>query len=207
MAHPSRMSHAVLRVSSMKNSMDWYVEMLDGHSIFETATLGFMTYDDEHHRLGFLEVGASAAPNPQAPGLAHLAFAYEHPADLVSQYERVRDKGIYPRVTINHGLTLSLYYQDTDTNGIELLTDLLGAEDATAMMHTPYFSRNPIGILMDPEDVAEQVKDGLSAEQLVEAFKTEEVDLAAASTEVERLFSLTYDEHVGYFEKQLAARG
>jgi catechol 2,3-dioxygenase-like lactoylglutathione lyase family enzyme len=201
------MSHAVLRTGSVKRLMDWYVDVLEGHVIFEADGLAFMTYDEEHHRLGIQQVPGEVAPtNLAAPGLVHLAFAYDSPQDLVGLYARLRDKRIYPRLTTNHGLTLSLYYQDPDGNGVECLIDLLPPEQATELMYSPAFARNPVGVPIHPEDLLARIEAGLTKAELTDAFKNTEIDVPAALAEIGAAMSMPHDDYVEFFEAKLAAR-
>ena len=161
MSHPARLSHAVLRSYDVKRLTDWYVEVLEGHVIFEDFGMGFMTYDEEHHRLGI--VPATGTPGPDdatKAGLVHLAFAWNTLDELVETYARLRDARIYPRITIDHGLTMSFYYQDPDGNGVELVTDLVSPAEATAMMHSPPYQNNPVGLLLDAEELLAGVRAG-----------------------------------------------
>lgn len=186
--------------------MDWYVEVLEGHVIFEGEGLAFMTYDDEHHRLGIMQIPGDAAPaNPAAPGLVHLAFAYDSPKDLTALYARLRDSGIYPRLAVNHGLTLSLYYQDPDGNGVECLVDLLAPKEATEVMHGPAFARNPVGLLLDPEELLAGIEGGTTAEELTQAYMDTEIDVPATLGEIGSIMSMPYGEHAQQFESRIAA--
>jgi catechol 2,3-dioxygenase-like lactoylglutathione lyase family enzyme len=200
-------SHAVLRSGSTKRLMDWYVDVLDGHVIFEAEGLAFMTYDEEHHRLGIQQIPGDVAPvNYAAPGLVHLAFAYDSPQELVALYKRLRDKRVYPRLTVNHGLTLSLYYQDPDGNGVECLVDLLPPKEATELMHSPAFARNPVGLLLDPEELLTRVDGGLTEGELTASFKNTEIDVPATLAEIHELMPMPHDDYIEFFEAKLAAR-
>jgi catechol 2,3-dioxygenase len=46
----------------------------------------------------------------------HTAFEYESFDDLLSSLARLKALGIEPSVCLNHGLTTSLYYSDSDRN-------------------------------------------------------------------------------------------
>lgn len=46
-------------------------------SFEQPKALCFITYDDEHHRIGFAQLPGDPVENtPKNPGLAHLAFTY-----------------------------------------------------------------------------------------------------------------------------------
>jgi hypothetical protein len=187
--------------------MDWYIAVTDGHLIFDGFGMAFMTYDEEHHRLGIVPVPGDAPLDPERPGLVHLAFAWPTVPDLVATYVRLRDQGIYPRINVNHGLTLSFYYQDPDGNTVELVCDLLAPAEATALMNSEYFQGNPVGLLMDPEDFRERVEAGLDPMELVETYKATKVDVPSAMAECFSILSLPDDEFNAKFEARLAARG
>jgi glyoxalase/bleomycin resistance protein/dioxygenase superfamily protein len=206
MAKPARWCHAVLRSGDVARLTDWYLSVLDGDVIFEGNGLAFMTYDEEHHRLGFTPIPDAAAVDPAAPGLVHLAFGYHDLSDLADQYTRLRDKRIYPRLTVDHGLTCSLYYQDPDGNGVECLVDLLSPSDATALMYSETFARNPIGLLMDPEDLVARVAGGLTPDELVAEYRATPIDVPATFARIEEIKSLSDDEYIEQFEQRLAVR-
>ena len=54
---------------------------------------------------------------------------------------------------IHHGGTLSAYYRDPDGNQVELQVDALTMEDTDALMRSPVFAANPIGIPVDFDDL------------------------------------------------------
>jgi catechol 2,3-dioxygenase len=56
----------------------------------------------------------------------HSAFEYESFFDLMSSYARMRDEGIVPDFSLDHGITMSLYYKDPDENFGELQSDNFG---------------------------------------------------------------------------------
>lgn len=207
MGQPSRFSHAVLQSHHAKELVDWYVDLLDGHVIFEGSGLAFMTYDDEHHRLGFKQLpGDAPAALPNVPGLVHLAYAYDSIAELADQYVRMRDHGVYPRLTVNHGLTLSLYYQDRDAHMVEMLVDLLDPAEASALMYSPYFARNPVGVLVHPEDLVQRIREGLTADVLVEEYRQTEVNVPTEMANVHAIEILSDEEFAAQFELGLAAK-
>jgi hypothetical protein len=207
MTAPSRLSHAVLRSHDVPRLMDWYLKVTEGHLIFDGFGMAFMTYDDEHHRLGIVPIDGDDKPVDKGrPGLVHLAFAWPTVPELVANYARLRDLGIYPRITVNHGLTLSFYYQDPDNNSVECVCDLLPSEEATELMHTEYYRRNPVGLLWDPEELRERVEAGLDPAELTATYKATEVDVPSALAECRSFQDMSAEEFNAKFEAQLAAR-
>lgn len=168
-AHPIRphkLAHVVLRVSNLHRSREWYLRVLEGWPAFENDVLCFLTYDDEHHRIGLL-----AEPNWQnagdAQGLAHIAFTYETLGELLATYKRLAGQDIMPYWKINHGPTISLYYKDPDGNRLELQYDVFEkAEDLDAFFASGAYEENFMGIMFDPQQLIARFEAGESLADL-----------------------------------------
>src|ERR1051325_10758693 len=85
---PTKLAHVVFQTNRLKDMSAWYCQVLGGHVIYENPHLSFVTYDDEHHRVAFIDFGPLAARDPGAgsalmvkatdqPGLHHVAFRSE----------------------------------------------------------------------------------------------------------------------------------
>lgn len=177
MPKPIRLSHAVLKSHNVERLRSWYCEALDAHVVFEQLPqLSFITYDEEHHRLGI----ALPPGNPEklerapagAPGLMHLAFTYASLRDLLSVYERLGTSGTKPVFAVNHGPTVSLYYNDPDGNGVEFLVDRFADAKGAQDFIDEVFDRNPVGIAFDPDRALRQLREGVSEEQIMFYDKT-----------------------------------
>ena len=161
---PTKLSHVVFQTNRKTEMQEWYCEVLGAHVTFENAQLGFITYDDEHHRVAFVDFGPQltrygdaerAKEPPAARGLHHVAFTFGSIEDLLATYRRLATRGIRPYRAIDHGPTTSMYYADPDGNRVELQVDNFESpEEATAWMSSPAFAANPIGVDFDPEDYA-----------------------------------------------------
>lgn len=164
---PQRLAHFVLRTSQFEQLVDWYQTVLGATPAFKNELLAFLSYDEEHHRVAILNV-PDLRPQPEGvTGVHHCAFTYATLADLMSTYERLRDKGIRPVFPINHGPTTSLYYADPDGNQIELQVDNYdNIEDATAFFYSQAFAENPIGVEFDPDELLRRLRDGEPEEDL-----------------------------------------
>jgi catechol-2,3-dioxygenase len=152
---PAKFAHAVLRTTRFKEMVDWYRTVLNAKIAYENNFLAFMTYDDEHHRIAIAAFPGITERPPHAAGLDHLAYSYASLGDLVVTYERLKAAGITPVVTINHGITTSMYYRDPDGGKVELQID--NYDDVQAMhdfMRSPQFEKNPIGVDFDPDELA-----------------------------------------------------
>jgi len=106
--------------------------------------------------------------DPIAEGLDHLSFTYGSLADLLATYARLKAAGIEPFCPVNHGPTTSLYYHDPDRNRIELQIDNFDdLQEATELLES-LAPVNPIGVLVDPDELAAQLAAGVTQEELVQ---------------------------------------
>ncbi|RZI66678.1 MAG: biphenyl 2,3-dioxygenase, partial [Variovorax sp.] len=96
------------------------------------------------------------------------AFAYDSLGDLLGNFLRLRQLGIVPYRSINHGPTVSFYYADPEGNQIELQVDSFpDAESTNAWMQSDAFKRNPIGIEFDADDMLQKLRDGVPEAELM----------------------------------------
>jgi catechol-2,3-dioxygenase len=166
---PTKLAHFVLVTRDMRRLRDWYLTVLQGRVVYEDPILSFITYDDEHHRIA---IGALPGVEEREAGLRvglhHTAFTYRDLGALLFTYRRLKERGIVPFWTINHGPTMSMYYRDPDGNRIELQVDnFAAAEEANDFMRV-HFAENPIGILFDPEELIKRYEAGVPLEELRE---------------------------------------
>jgi catechol-2,3-dioxygenase len=144
--------------------------VLGGHVAYEDAHLGFVTYDDEHHRVGFVGFvpltlrdrdADLGVPPTDPPGLHDVAFTFGSMGELLENYTRLAARGIRPFRSIDHGPTTSMHYADPDGNCIELRVDHFAiAKEGPTWMRSPCFERNPIGVEFDPDELVERFRSG-----------------------------------------------
>ena len=174
---PTKLAHVVFQTNRIPAMRDWYCAVLGGRVVYENEHLSFVTYDDEHHRVAFVDFGPLAPREtrielgPKATeqaGLHHTAFTFESMKDLLDTYVRLRDRDVRPFFCVNHGPTTSMYYRDPDGNRVELQIDNFAtAEEGQAWMHSPAFDRNPIGIEYDPDELVKKFESGIPLAELV----------------------------------------
>lgn len=158
---PSKLAHFVVRTSRYAEVVEFYKNLFGAHASFANDALAFLTYDDEHHRIAVLNIPGLADQKPGVAGVHHVAFTYESIGDLISTYERVKQLGITPIWCTNHGPTTSFYYRDPDGNQLELQVDNYETvEKATEFFFSPAFAINPIGVDVDPADLARRYHAG-----------------------------------------------
>jgi len=143
---PIKFAHVVLKTSRYRELLDWWLLVLDARVRHGNDFISFISYDDEHHRLAIANFpGLAPAPSTSA-GVEHVAFTFGSLDDLLAKYVSLKDAGVEPYWTINHGMTVSAYYRDPDGNQVEFQVDAMSNADADAFMNSPVFAANPIGI-------------------------------------------------------------
>ena len=158
---PSRLAHVVLRTSQIKEMMRWYKLVLNAETAFENDEIAFISYDDEHHRVAFVNIPGLGAQPDGIVGLHHVAFTYASLMELLGQYERLGEHGIWPKWCINHGPTTSMYYEDPDRNQLEFQIDNFDTvEQAGEFFFTEAFATNTIGVDFDPAELLARARAG-----------------------------------------------
>ena len=161
MIPPSRLAHVVYRTSRFEEMVAWYAFVLNATPAFKNEGIAFLAYDDEHHRIAFLnQPGLKDRPDGTAE-VNHVAFTYDKLSDLLDNHDRLRDAGIHPVLTINHGPTTSFYYADPDGHRIECQVDNYPTVDAAGeFFYSEAFAVNPIGVDIDPDDLRRRLAAG-----------------------------------------------
>ena len=171
MASPSKFAHVVFNTHRYEEMIGWYLRVFEARVQHRDDRLAFLTYDDEHHRFAFLNLGPAPdglAPRPpRSVGVNHLAYTWRSLGELVDVYKRLKADGIRPLRPVRHGPTLSLYYADPDGNQLEFQVDVLAPDAANEFMRGPAFDANPIGEPFDPDELAARFDAGAPVEELV----------------------------------------
>lgn len=150
--------HVTIKTSRLPEMVDWYRLVIGARVQFQDDNNAWMTNDEANHRIAFLSVpGLQDDPDKiRHNGMHHSAFEYGGFADLMSSYERLNSAGVLPAFALDHGMTISLYYQDPEGNFVELQSDSFGdwTRSSEWMRTSPDFKSNPIGTFFDPEKVS-----------------------------------------------------
>ena len=171
---PDAFAHFVLRTSNLEEMRRWYQKVLNAEVVHDNGRLCFLTYDDEHHRLALVNVPGLHAPDAETWGLAHVAYSYRTLSQLLSNYVRLRNESLVPFWPINHGPTVSLYYKDPDGNAVEFQVDAFATkEEAARYFQTDEFKENPVGVLIDPEELVRAYEVGVPVSELLRRPKGE----------------------------------
>jgi catechol-2,3-dioxygenase len=118
----TRLNHAVLYVSDVQRSVDFYAGVM-GFEVINMLPEGFQgaaflraSGSTNDHDLGLFEVGSSAAPSRAGVGqvgMYHLAWEVDTLAELSRLSERLSEAGALVGAS-DHGTTKSLYAKDPD---------------------------------------------------------------------------------------------
>jgi catechol 2,3-dioxygenase len=150
-------SHSVLFVQDEQKMLDFYTRVLGFHvtdrgPITDGREIIFMSQQpDEHHQVGFmLGRSDSGASN----SVAHLAFRVGELTELRDMIGKLEAEDLSFRPT-SHGNTWSVYFQDPEMNGVEILCN------------TPWHVQQPQGkvwdIKMDDDALAAWTKETFQA--------------------------------------------
>src|SRR5260370_21344726 len=89
-----KLSHLVLQTNRRDQMIEWYFSVLGAQLLHQNKQIAFISYDDEHHRVAFIDPGPLADKAPAAGktarpggevGLHHVAFTMCSLHDLPDQ--------------------------------------------------------------------------------------------------------------------------
>ena len=66
---PIKLAHVVLRTNQIEKMGEFYKDFLGGRYAIKLPNLTFITYDDEHHRIGLVGMPFLDAKAPKSNGL------------------------------------------------------------------------------------------------------------------------------------------
>ena len=174
---PAKFAHAVLRTNKFAAMVEFYTTVLEAQVVTSNDFIAFLTYDDEHHRIAIAGVPGLVDRDRRSVGLDHLAYTYANLGDLVFTYERLKNAGIMPVVTINHGPTTSMYYRDPDGNRVELQIDNFDSvEKLKGFFTSGAFKNNPIGVNFDADELARKYHEGVPEAELIKYDASKGID-------------------------------
>jgi catechol-2,3-dioxygenase len=163
--HP-KFHHVNLKTTRLQEMIDFYRTLVGAEVIHQFEGGAWLSNDPANHRIALL-----AFPNfvddpdkETRTGMHHSAFEYASFEELNSSYLRLKEQEITPALCLDHGMTLSYYYADPDGNHVELQVDCFGdwTRSKDWMRSSPEFEANPIGLFVDPEQIAVDHLAGLS---------------------------------------------
>lgn len=165
---PRLFAHVVFATAQYDKMIAWYCDVLNARVVAGGPVLSFLSYDEEHHRLAFINRPKLQPRDGKQSGVDHVAYSLSDLGELLNTYARLKKKGILPVWPINHGLTTSLYYQDPDGNRVEMQVDNFEtAKELQEWFTRPNFASNPVGVEFDPEELVALYESGASHSELI----------------------------------------
>jgi catechol 2,3-dioxygenase len=118
--------HVHLKVADVDRSLEFYRDVL-GFEVQQRwgADAAFISAGGYHHHIGLnsWESRGASPPPPGTTGLYHVAIRYPTRAALADALRRLLDAGIPLTGASDHGVSVALYLNDPDRNGVELYWD------------------------------------------------------------------------------------
>ena len=170
---PSSLVHVVYRTRRFEEMLAWYATVFGAHIQYRNPALAFLTFDDEHHRFAFADLGV-IRPQEQDKddrgmiGVDHVAWEYGTLGDLLENYAELKTKDILPYWAVHHGVSASLYYADPDGNQMEFTVDAFPTKAAaSAYFQGSQIGDNPVGVEYDPDEWLTRLRNGQSESELL----------------------------------------
>jgi catechol 2,3-dioxygenase len=118
--------HVHLKVSDIEGSLEFYRDIL-GFQIMQRygSSAVFISAGGYHHHIGlntWHSKGADPAP-VNTVGLYHTAILYPTKKDLADIVKRLESVNYPLTGASDHGVSLAIYLNDPDGNGVELYRD------------------------------------------------------------------------------------
>ena len=170
---PTQLFHVVYRIRRFEEMLSWYATVFGARVQYRNPALAFLTFDDEHHRFAFADLGVIRPDEDDKDdrgmiGVDHVAWEYESLADLLENYAELKANGIVPYWAVHHGMSASLYYADPDGNQMEFTVDAFATKaEGSAYFHGGQLDTNPVGVEYDPDAWLARLRGGASAEEML----------------------------------------
>jgi len=162
--------HINLKTLKLQEMIDWYGLVLGMQAQHQFAGGAWLTNDHANHRIALLTSPALREDPDKLhhTGMHHTAFEYNSMGDLLDTYVRLKERGIVPHASLDHGITSSFYYEDPDGNSVELQVDNFGdwAQSGEWIRSSPQFAANPIGTPVDPAQMVAAREAGVSFDEI-----------------------------------------
>jgi catechol-2,3-dioxygenase len=167
---PPKLHHATFMTMDVDAMVAFYELVAGLQPVYYAQHAAWLTNDEANHRIALLRLPGVHPPadKPHSVGLHHTAFEYDSFDGWIDNYERLRDAGLTPVICLDHGMTMSMYYQDPDGNGVEIQVDMFEdwAVSKEWMWASQEFSEDQIGPQFDPEKVLAAYRRGATKDEV-----------------------------------------
>ena len=174
--------HTTFATMKLDEMVEFYEKVAGLEPVFYSEHAAWLANDEANHRIALLALPGLKAPEDKShtAGLHHTAFEYANFDQWLDNYLRLQAEGIVPFLNLDHGMTVSMYYQDPEGNGVEIQVDAFGdwAKGREWMWASEEFGENPIGVYFDPDKLVEARKAGLTFQEIHERCRDGEYEPA-----------------------------
>jgi len=116
--------HVHLRVADLDRALGFYRDIMGFELQARMKDAAFLGAGGYHHHIGLNTWDSAGGPPPRGhSGLFHTAFLYPTLDDLKDIARRVREAGVTIYGHADHGVSVALYFDDPDGNGVEICWD------------------------------------------------------------------------------------
>ena len=183
-----KLHHTTFTTLRLEEMVAWYQNAVGLYPAFQNNEAAWLTNDEANHRIAFLSPPGLKHPEDKghSTGIHHTAFEYGTFDQWMDNYIRLRDQGILPFLWLDHGITMSVYYQDPDGNGVEIQVDCFGnwADSTQWISSALEFAENPIGAWFDPEKLVKARAEGLDFKEIHRRTRAGEYAPAEIPTDI-----------------------
>ncbi|WP_026531347.1 VOC family protein [Haematomicrobium sanguinis] len=162
--------HTTFTTRKLDEMVAWYEKVAGLTPVHYAGGAAWLTNDEANHRIALLALPGIKEPvdKGHTAGLHHTAFEYADFTQWIDNYVRLRDLGITPFMSLDHGMTISMYYQDPEGNGVEIQFDAFGSWDKSKewMYFSSEFAADQIGEFFDPEYFVRDHEAGLTPDEM-----------------------------------------
>lgn len=162
--------HTTFATLNLDAMVEFYEKVAGLEPVYYSKDGAWLTNDAANHRIALLALPGLKEPvdKGHTAGLHHTAFEYSDFDQWLDNYERLRDEDIVPFLNLDHGMTISSYYQDPEGNGVEIQVDAFGdwSRSKEFMWASREFDQNPIGRHFDPEQMVVARRNGIGWDEI-----------------------------------------
>ena len=182
---PPQFSEVIFKTARFAEMKAWYETVTDVNAFFVRGEadkpnwtgayrIAFIRIFSDHpytQVLGIFETPAVSGTTDNQkgePGMHHMQLRHGGLDHLFSRYEILRDQGITPFRSYNHGPGSSFYYHDPDGNTVELSSaNFVKEADYLAYFKSEAYARNISGVEIEAAAYVKRFRDGTPQEELV----------------------------------------
>jgi len=168
---PIRIGEVVLRTARFEAMNAWWQTVLGISPFLESERFAFRRLASDYPYTQLLVIfNQPDLPDRQrpGPGMDHVQFRHAALGALLERYEILRDRGIKPYRTMNHGPSTSFYYRDPDGNGVEFsATNFPTEAEYVSFVSSEAFKKNISGVVVDADELATNYRRGVPQSELV----------------------------------------